>query len=41
VDWRSRKHQRHKSPIVNADLALKDLARSLRRIACDALEAAS
>ena len=31
----------HKSPTVNADLALKDPTRSLRRIACNASKAAS
>ena len=31
----------YKSPTVNADLTLKDPIRSLRQIACDALEAAS
>jgi len=36
-----REHQGHKSPTVNADLALKDPTKSLRRIACDALEVAS
>jgi len=41
VNFYSGKHQGHKSPTVNVDLALKDPKKSLRRIACDALETAS
>ena len=40
-DFYSGKHQRNKSPTVNADLALKDSTKSLRQIACDALEVVS
>jgi len=41
VDFYFGKHQGHKSPTVNTDLTLKDPTKSLRRIACDALEVAS
>ena len=41
VDFYSGKYQRHKSLTVNTDLALKNQTKSLRQIACDALEAAS